>query len=332
VTHDNRQHPLNVTDPNDQTGADLAAKALIDKLTGIVAALAPQSSGPTVSEAVVSFLLAAQKRVASDRLLHETMESYRRCLGALTDVFGHRAIVSLTPDEIEEWAGSRGWSSSTQHHHLATVQRLLAGAGIKLKIHLPPMESRGADTALTDEQFAEALTALRRHEWVKADLPELLKVLRESGARPQEVARLKAESLDWANSLARLKQHKTARHGADRIIHFNKAAMAILEGQRIKHGAGYLFRTRAGNPYCANVIVRRLVDVSERLGFRVIAYGLGRHSFATRALEAGIPDTTVAALLGQKGTAMLHKHYSHVGQNARLLKDAAEKASTQKAG
>ena len=70
-----------------------------------------------------------------------------------------------------------------------------------------------------------------------------------------------------------------------------------------------------------------LAGVSKRVGFRVTAYGLGQHSFATSALANGVPDALVAELLGHRGTKMIHSHYSHLGQRAAALKAAAELAS-----
>jgi integrase len=55
-----------------------------------------------------------------------------------------------------------------------------------------------------------------------------------------------------------------------------------------------------------------------------IAYGY-RHTFATDALANGVPDAQVAALLGHSGTAMLHKHYAHLGARAKALRDALDK-------
>jgi integrase len=54
------------------------------------------------------------------------------------------------------------------------------------------------------------------------------------------------------------------------------------------------------------------------------AYGL-RHTFATDALANGVPDAQVAELLGHSGTAMLHKHYAHLGARAAALKAALGK-------
>ena len=47
------------------------------------------------------------------------------------------------------------------------------------------------------------------------------------------------------------------------------------------------------------------------------------HSFAIDVLANGVPDATVAALLGHSSTAMLHKHYSHLTARADVLRKAA---------
>lgn len=328
-----RQKPLGITDPNDRAGAEVSHKNLIDQLADAVAArflpaAAPAPKLANVAESIAGFLAMKDRRVAAGKLCELAAAEYRRDLNRFAEAFGTRAGSSLAAAEIEEWADKPTWSSSTQNNVLGTVQMMLRWSGVALSppIVRPPKESRRADTILTDEQFAQVLVALRR--WARTDIGELLEVLRETGARPQEIAQLRVDGVDWPNYSARLVKHKTRRKtGADRIIHFNSAAMKLLERQREKHGEGLLFRTRSGNYYRPPVIVRRLWYLSKQLGFRVIAYGLGRHSFATRALEAGIPDVLVAGLLGHKGTAMLHKHYSHVGENARALKDAAERAS-----
>ncbi len=39
----------------------------------------------------------------------------------------------------------------------------------------------------------------------------------------------------------------------------------------------------------------------------------------------GVPDAQVAALMGHSGTAMLHKHYVHLGARAKALREALSK-------
>jgi hypothetical protein len=47
-----------------------------------------------------------------------------------------------------------------------------------------------------------------------------------------------------------------------------------------------------------------------------------RHAFATDALANGVPDVQVAELLGHSGTAMLHRHYAHLGARAKALRES----------
>lgn len=51
-----------------------------------------------------------------------------------------------------------------------------------------------------------------------------------------------------------------------------------------------------------------------------------RHTFGTDALERGVPDADVAALMGHKGTEMLHAVYSKLHKKHEHLRQAAEKA------
>jgi integrase len=63
--------------------------------------------------------------------------------------------------------------------------------------------------------------------------------------------------------------------------------------------------------------LRRKIGLPES----VIPYGF-RHTLATDALAQGVPEAHVAELLGHRGTAMLHKHYAHLGTRAAALRAA----------
>jgi len=342
VTIEGRQILLEGIEPGDREGAEKAAQAaLVEQLSaGIAANLrlqpvgcepTPPITGPTVAEAVARYLAESERRMLLGKIKPETLDSYRLALGHFCDAFGGERLNSLAATVIEDWAAKPDWSPSTQNTYLGTVQQLFKAAGVALSIRRPPKESRGAEVVLTDEQIQLVLIELKKYKRAKGDLCELYRVLRETGARPQEIARLRVDGIDWTNACTRVREHKTRRHtGADRLIPFTREAMRILEGQREKYKSeGLLFRTRAGNAYRKGTIVRRLGEVSDRVGFRAIAYGM-RHTAATRMLEAGVSDIVVAGVLGQKSTAMISKHYGHVNANSRLLKDAAEKASTKR--
>jgi integrase len=318
--------PLGVKDPADEAGA-LAAYAKLIGEAGVRPS-APSVQSGTVADAVEKFRAAGLRRLRRGEVKRKALDDYEYALRPFLAAFGTRAMSDLVSEEgreeVLDWACKPGWSSSTRNSYLGVILSLFKGAGLRLKVQRPPKRSRGASSVVTDAQFEAALSVAVKGKY-PGDLRELLRCLRECGARPGEVARLTVAMVDWPNCCTRLVEHKTDAGGMDRVIHFPASAMAVLSKQRERYGAGLLFRTRAGGRYRAGAIVRRCGVISKRCGFRFIAYGQ-RHSFATSALENGVPDTLVAGLLGHVGTGMLHRHYSHLGEQARALKDAAERA------
>ena len=329
---DKKQHNLGITDPEDLAGAVARLEALVAQL----GKTANNSETPgksltsiyprTVAEAVSRYLADVDQR----KLAPDWKRSVRRILQRFATAFGDVQVCALRADQVEKWVETRPWSSSYQNNAVGVISGFLKSEGVSLRLRKPPKESRGADTCLTDEQFAAVihdLTAPGRPRKL-GDIAQLLRLLRETGARPGEVVGLTVEEMDWDAAMIRLRKHKTRRHtGKDRPIYCNSAAMSILAAQRDKWGSGLLFRTRNGNPYSVKYLTDVLVPCSKRVGFRVIAYGLGRHGFATNALANGVPEALVAELLGHRGTAMLTHHYSHLGTRAAALKQAAEMAS-----
>jgi integrase len=131
--------------------------------------------------------------------------------------------------------------------------------------------------------------------------------------------------VDWPNEVIRLAVHKTKRQtGRDRVIVLSPASLAVLQAAGDARGR-LLFRNQFGRAFTRYAVGKRLKRVSDRLGFRVVAYGC-RHSFATEKLLKGVPEVVVAAALGQKGTGMLTKHYSHVNEDARAIREAMDRA------
>ncbi len=328
-----KQHGLGITDPKDEAGAEKAHQKLVDELGLKTAALgmSTQSNAAnpvisTVARAVDGYLAAAVCRCISGKITPECLRNYRWHLAPFVLEFGSRFITQVSADEIEEWADKPTWASSTQHNVLGTVRQVFKREKVPINLTLPPMESAGPETVLSDAQFAAVLIEVRRKQPnARGDLVDVLRVLRETGARPSEIASLTVEAVDWGNACVLLRKHKSKRKtGKDRLIVFNTAAMLVLNAAKMRYGSGLLFRTRWGNRYKADVFNKRLRPIGKTLGFRVTAYGLGRHSFCTKALIEGIPEPMVAALMGHGSTAMIAKHYSHVGSKARAMREASE--------
>lgn len=100
-----------------------------------------------------------------------------------------------------------------------------------------------------------------------------------------------------------------------------------------RHPEGPLFLNSRGKPWTCNAVRIRFRNLRKRHPELkgIVAYSY-RSSFATDALESGVPDATVAALLGHTNTATLHKHYARLSGRLDHLKDAAGKASRPRVG
>lgn len=328
ITLDGVQVPLGVRDPGDEAGAVAAWQALTTPVLTLPPPRPPTATAtgsgepPRTLAAVIAAYLACPDLDVSAK----TRQRLRWSLGKFVAALGSVPVAALTARQIET-ALPTALSASSRHGAIGDLLVCLNWAGVTVsgKVRRPPKESRGADCVLTPTQY-EVTRAL-----ATGDLKPLLVVLWETGCRPGEAAALTTENTDWGNSVARLKSHKTRRHtGRDRVIVLTPPAVEALSRQRERYGTGLLFRTTAGKRFCEQRINQRMQDIARRAGFPVMAYSF-RHTFITRALEAGIPDAQVAAMVGHTSPAMIHQVYSHIGQNARLLKSLADGLS-QRAG
>lgn len=315
ITVSGKQYALGVEGPDtpeNRARAEEAARKLLQAVGDPV----------TVGDACARYLEAAGRRVG-----HHAMHGYRRDLKAFVAAVGaDTPLASLTTTSVEATADRPGWSATTRSSYLAVVGAMLReSTGQPWKLRRPAMEFRGSDAIWTDEEFEDI------HAAALGDFRPYLIVLRETGARPMEVASLTAEVVNWAEGLAALRKHKNARKGKPRVLHFSAVAMAELNRQRDQYPAGHLFRNKQGKPFrtislCVRLELARARAFVER---PVTLYGL-RHGFITRALEAGYTADVVAALVGNS-PQMISRVYSHVGANAALMRTITEKVSQRRA-
>lgn len=190
-----------------------------------------------------------------------------------------------------------------------------------MRFQKPAKASRGPDSVIPEAVYLKCLRE------TSGDFHQLIRFLWATGCRPGEAARLTVESADLPNGCCRLRTHKTARRtGRQRVIYLSDDAAAVVREQAEKYRAGLLFRGGRGGMFTLQAYTMRFERLSEKVGHAVRSYDF-RHSWASRALAQGVPDAHVAALLGHTGTQMLHKHYSHITSDSRLLRDVAKRVA-----
>jgi len=276
---------------------------------------------PTVKAVVDAFLADKQGLVKPN-----TYATYKGLLTGFGEGYATIKAEAFTAAMAYAYANRPKWSGSHRHNLLgsiATAFKWAEGVGMipvdPVKgIKRPPKASRGSKVVLSDADHLKLLEA------ANPALRLLLTLLHATGCRPSELARLTASDVDFANGVAMLAEHKTDASGKPRIIILSPSAIALLRTQAALHPVGTLLRNARGGKWSKDGIGLAMRRVSKVAGVKAIAYGY-RHSFATAALANGVPDATVAALLGHSSTAMLHRHYSHLTSQATVLRETLSK-------
>jgi len=286
--------------------------------------LPPQRQQPVNPEQTLATLVSAFLSDAKGRVKAESYRGYAKFLNPFANAYPNVNPASLTASQVERFSKKPEWSQSYRCGFVGTVVSLFRWAVDTGKldrnpiagIRKPQKQSRGRKAIITASDHAK----LVKH--AHGDWKAFLQLLWLCGARPGEITGLTATDVDLSSKSVILCEHKTAEQtGKDRLIILPDEAVSILRNLMVKRPHGLLFPGQDGQRLNANNVSCRMRRLCERAGVKAFAYGY-RHTFATDALSSGVPDAHVAALLGHSGTAMLHKHYSHLTNHASVLRSA----------
>jgi integrase len=281
----------------------------------------PPPAGFTVRE-LAALVLAD----AASRLKPHTIQQYRADLVHFLIRFGDSPADRVAPADVARWLHSFKVSDTTKSIRLRSVSAAfgwavrceLIGDNPLKRVPKPRSRSRGKEAVISPENRAK----LMAH--ASPAFRQVLTVLHGTGCRPGEACRITAADFDPDNAVARLEEHKSDHHGQPRLIFLPPDVVALFTELAVQHPAGPLLRTKYGNPWTGRSVTEYMQKLKKRAGVKAMAYGF-RHGFATDALVKGLPDAQVAALLGHSSTTMLHKHYSHLTGQSRVLRDALAK-------
>jgi integrase len=318
----NKQVPLGVTDPAALGAAWSALQQLISDVSEVKAAVLPAGRGGTVAELVPAFL--DERRATVEP---RTVRGYAQHLKWLREEYGRQTPGGLDLAELVRRAARvESWGDTHRANVLGTVGAFLKWCGVGGKIPLPPKASRGADSVIPEPVYHRCLDESR------GDFRQILRFLWHTGCRPGEATSLTADVVNWESGTIRLKEHKTRKKGKTRVIYPPAEAIEVLREQHEKYAAGgLLFRGIRGRRLSMQAMTMRFARLGEKVGRPLRSYDF-RHTWATRALAAGVPAAHVAAMLGHATTAMVFRHYGHLTEEAKLLKEQAERVAGRKAG
>jgi integrase len=259
-----------------------------------------------------------------------TYDYYRFFLQDFCNRYATLRVVELKPFHVTRWLDSHTdtWNQSSRRCAIACVKRVMnwacdegyiAASPIR-KLRKPPGLSR--EKVLTVEEDQSILNNTDQ------TFRLVLLALRQTGARPGELASVQCSDFDPSSETWVLRKHKTGeKTGKPRIIYLTPCVVTVSKILQAKHRTGPLFLNSRGVAWTSNAIRCRMRRLREKLKLDqgVVAYAY-RHTFATRGLVNGVSIAAMSELLGHCDTKMVSMHYGHLNQHADHLRQAALRA------
>jgi integrase len=289
-------------------------------------ALAKGEVGITERKKVPGFKIAMRAFLAWSEKQHEqhpaTFRRYLVSSAALLRHFGDQSLDRITPEDVERFKATRATATGQRTKRRimpATVNRELAclkalfNHAIKSDLPVRNPVSRVGFLPEQNEQ-TRVLTFEEQVRYLAVATPmlgDVATLMLETGMRPEEVYRIRPENVRLAGGFLFNPHGKTK--AARRRVPLTTAARGVLSRRMDGLETPFLFpcETDAARPVPKmNNAHDRAVRDSKVSPFRL--YDL-RHTWATRAAEAGIDLVTLAALLGHSKIQMVLR-YAHPTQ------------------
>jgi integrase/recombinase XerD len=281
----------------------------------------PESPDPTVAAICEAFLDWSARHNAL-----RTYEFYKMFLQDFCTEHCPLRVAGLKPFHVTRWIdGHYRWNATTRRQAITSLKRALNWAVDEGYISANPIRR----VKKPDGQRREQILTPDEHKRIVAATNTpfrlFLLALRQTGARPDEVARVTAEHVDFHAGTWTLPDHKTrSKTHRARVIYLTPCVVTLSRILATVRPTGPLFRNGRGRPWTANAIRCRMRRLRKKLNLPkgIVAYTY-RHTFTTEGLVNGVPIATMTELLGHVDTKMISLHYGHLNQKTDHLRQAA---------
>ncbi len=275
-----------------------------------------------------------------------TIEQETKNLPRLAAFFEDKPAIGLTLkdcDAYRHWRANGGYTwgrgEATRKSRagtrmvdieLQTLGNALALAVRRGKLKLNPLAGRARYHAEEDTRHCrETAPTAQQLQMIEAKLRERSRIVEAdcimflafSGLRVREALPLEWEAVDWPQGIIHVKREK---RGINPFVPILPEMEALLRQMQTRAQSHLLFPSESDpdRPLPYVTLASRLASLCRSTKMRhVTLHGL-RSFFVTQCRESGLPDTEIAALIGDKsGPAIIARTYGDV-RPEHLLKQA----------
>lgn len=210
----------------------------------------------------------------------------------------------ITTDEVE--AIRFGKSASNANNALRTLRRMMGKAeewGVIRHAPRVKLAKEYGRSQLIDQDAESKLLAV-----ASQPLKDVLKIMLDTGMRPQEVFRMRWEDVNWEGRTAFIPFGKT--RNSRRYVPISQRVMEALSARARKNGSEWVFPSDSMTGHLDSVN-RAFASAREKAGLsKSLVLYCARHTFATHALAATGNLAAVMKALGHSNaqTAMIYQH------------------------
>jgi integrase len=305
----------------------------------------------TVASVVKRWLDDYGERIKLGEVKQRSLDIHAYSIGFFVEEFGTWPTSRLTEEAVRKWLVKMQqprrhkvhgyacqWGTPQIRNAVYTIKACLKWAVGQNVIGRNPLAAlkppapryRGEEAFIKAEQWPTIL------EKASGTLREYIIVLRDTGARPSEIANAEAKHFNEEASTLYIKwdvppgqwTHKTARLGKDRIIRLAGEALAIIKRRaaQYKHGPLFGSKPRHKDKVPAGQLKRwKTTDITARFAYlrdktgipHLTAYST-RHTFATNWLMSGRSIEKLAVIMGNSPNE-IRRCYKHLAVYAPEL-------------
>ncbi len=251
---------------------------------------------------------------------------YKDRLQYFKDAIPNMLTDQLEADRVQDWLNAQSWSPGYKRGIVTAIKAAFRWAYRLRKIRRNPVdgltrpEATPSEDFLTDEEFKKLMSFVKDEPF-----QDILRLMRHTGARPQELVKLEARHL--FDGYCQFLKAESKGKKRERVIFLDDEAQKIVKKWAKKNPEGVILRNYHGKPWRANAFACRFKRLEEKVGKRITMYSI-RHGFAHSSLtKAELSPEVVATLMGHKDTRMIYATYGHMMKNTKFMREQLKKAT-----